>query len=260
MLELEALHPCGFIQPAHGAVQHQADHRQGSDRPQHDRGHGAFARRTRQGVIGFRTELPELQAVVAHEERQGSYVACFATHLDVQSQTALRTQQGRAGCHECHPTAATKAGLVGFPVLQQVGIEPEAGVDKEHPFIDARHLNRRWDRTQQVVDRIGWVCGYAVCAGKVVERTPWHHAHGAACGVCGLGHGIERAVAADGNDCRAGGNGFRRSPVRHAAQLGWAAEQQVPLPSAIPQRGFDDFALDPRGVAARRRVDDELER
>jgi hypothetical protein len=48
--------------------------------------------------------------------------------------------------------------------------------------------------------------------------------------------------------------------VRHAGQLGRAAEQQVASPSTSPQRRFDDFALCLRVAAARCRIDDELER
>ena len=234
VLELEALHACSFTQSAHGAMQHQPDHRQRSDRPQHECSHAAIPRRTGDGVIRLRAELLQLQAVVAHEERQGLHVAHLVTHLDVQSQTALRTQQGCAGCHKSHPAAATESRLVGLPVLEQVGVEPEAGVDEEHSVVDTGHLNRRRHRTQQKVHRIGRVCGYAVRTGEVVERALRHHAHGAACGVCGLRHGVERAVATDGDYGRARGDCPCRSLVRHAGQLGGAAEQQLTSPSTCP--------------------------
>jgi hypothetical protein len=48
--------------------------------------------------------------------------------------------------------------------------------------------------------------------------------------------------------------------VRHARQLGGAAEQQFTAPSASPERGFDDLAFRVCVTAARRGVDDELER
>ena len=97
-------------------------------------------------------------------------------------------------------------------------------------------------------------------AGKVVERALRHHTHGAACGVSGLCHRVERAVAADGDQGRAGRYGPCRSLLRYAGQLGGAAEEQVTSPSTSPQRGLDDFALRLRIAAARCRIDDELQR
>lgn len=260
MLEFEGLDVCGSTQPVHGAMQHQADHRHRSDGPQHERGHAAVAWCAGHGVIGFRAELLQLQAVIAHEERQGLHVAQLATGLDVQSQVALRTQQSCTGCHERHPAAATGAGLVGFPVFQQFRIEPETGVDQEHAVVDAGHLNRCRHRTQDDAHRVGRVCGYAVRAGKVVESALWQHTHGAARGVCGLRHGVERAVATDSDHGRTGSDCLCRRLVRHAGQLGGAATQQVTSPSTRPQSGFDHIALRLRVAAARYRIDDELER
>ena len=91
---------------------------------------------------------------------------------------------------------------------------------------------------QQLADGIGRNCGYAMRAGKVVKG----------------------AVTTDFDHSRAGGDRPGGSLVRHASQLGRAAEQQLTLPSVRPQRGFDDFALRPRVAAARCRIDDELER
>jgi len=87
-----------------------------------------------------------------------------------------------------------------------------------------------------------------------------HDAHRTACGVGGLGHRVECAVATDGDHGRAGGTRLRCSLLRHAGQLGRAAEQQVPSPSTGKQRGFDDPALGFGVLAARRRIDDELQR
>ncbi len=179
-----------------------------------------MAGRAGQGVLRLHTELLQLQPVVPHEECQGLHVANRATHLDVQSQPALCAQQRRTGRHERHPAAAAEAGFVGFAVVQQVGIEPEAGVDQEHAVVDAGHLNRRRRRTQQQADRFCWVSGNAMRAGEVIERALRHHPHGTARGVRGLCHRIEGAVAADGNHGRAVSDGLGCSPVRCAGQLG----------------------------------------
>jgi hypothetical protein len=166
VLELEAFHPGGLAKPAHSPVQHQPDHRQRADGPQHQGGHAAVTRRAGDGVLRLGAELLQLQPVVAHEERQGLHVAHVAAHLDVHAQLSLRTQQRRAGRHERHPAAAPEAGLVGLAVLQQIRVEPEAGVDEEHALVDTGHLDRDRRRSQQQADRFGRVDGNAVRAAK----------------------------------------------------------------------------------------------
>ena len=243
MVELETLYALRFTERTHRPVQHQPDHRQGADGPQDQRGHTARAGRAGQSVLRLRTDLLQLQPVVAHEQGQGTYVANRTTHLDVQSQPALCAQQRRTGRDEGHPAAAAETGFVGFSVFQKLGIEPEAGVDQEHAVVDAGHLHRRRRRTQQQSDRFSLVGGNAMGASEVVERTLRHHPHGAARGVRGLRHRVKGAVTADGDHGRAGGDSPGRRHLCHTGQLGGAAEQQIPGPSAGPQRSFDDFAL-----------------
>ena len=179
MLELETFHTSGFSQPAHGPVQHQPDHGQCADGAQHQRSHAAMAGRARHGVCGVRTELLQLQAVVANEERQGLHVADRLAHLDVQLQPTLRSQQRGTGRHERNPAAAAEARLVGLAVLQQLGVDAQAGVDQKQAVVDGGHLHRQRTRVEQhqrCSNRIG---GDAVRPCKVVEGAVRNDAHGA---------------------------------------------------------------------------------
>ena len=255
MVKLETLHPGGLAQPAHCAVQHQPEHGQCADGPQHQCGHAAVAGRARQGVGRVGTQLRQLQPVVAHKQRQGLHIAHRRTHLDVQAQPTLRTQQGGHRRHQRHPAAAAKAGFVGFTVLQQFRVQPQAGVDQKQPVVQGRHLHGAGVRIQQQPHRRSRIGGNAVCAGKVVEGAAGHDPHRATGGVCGLGHGVEAAIAAHRHHRRAACHRQRGGLVGHPLQLRRLANQQLTWATVRRQHRFNHPAFGLHVVGPRGGVD-----
>lgn len=97
-------------------------------------------------------------------------------------------------------------------------------------------------------------------ACKVVEGALRDRTHDAAHGMRGLRHRVESAVATDGDHGRARGDRPCRRLVRHAGQLGGAAEQQFTAPTGNLERGLNDLAFRVCVTTACCGVDDELQR
>ena len=256
-MELEAFHPGGLAQPAHGPVHQQPEHGQRANGPQHDGRHAPVARGAIKRVGGLGTQLRELQAVVAHKERQGLDIASCATHFNMQAQPALGAQQGGNGRHQRHPAAATKAGFVGLAVLQQFGVHPEAGIDQKQPLVDGRHLNGAGLRLQQPPRSGGRIGRDAVRAREVVERAVRNDSHRTTRRVGGLGHGVEGAVAAHRHHCGAACHGSRCGIMGHLPQVCRAADPQLALAPTHLKGRFNHPAFGINVLCARRRIDDK---
>ena len=93
----------------------------------------------------------------------------------------------------------------------------------EHPVIELAQLHRHRHRRQQHRQGRRQVGGDAMGAGKVVEGALRQHAHRAALAMGGLGHRIERAVAAHRHHRSAADArypGGLRSGLRQGVQAG----------------------------------------
>ena len=95
-----------------------------------------------------------------------------------------------------HQPAASILLLPGFPVLQQLGVQPQAGIDQERPVIDQSHLHSMRRGRQKHAHCLLRIFRYAVGAAEIIEGAMRQHAQRAcACQHC-VGNGVDGAIAA----------------------------------------------------------------
>src|SRR5690606_24169742 len=90
--------------------------------------------------------------------------------------------------------------LIGFPILQQLRIKPQTGIDQEDAVIEHAHLYGSALRLQQDFRGFGCIGRNAVGTAKVVEGALWQDAEGAPAVPGALRDRIQRTVAAACND------------------------------------------------------------
>ena len=208
-----------------------------------------------------KTQLFQLQRVVADEQRGRAHAARAALHLDLQAQAAVAAQQRRHAGAEGHQPAAAEAALPAFALFQQARVQADAGIDQEHPVVDQPHLHRLHRRVQQQLHGLRGVLRNAVRAAEVVEGALRQHAEGAAAAQHGLRHGVQRAVAAGGDDhaaCRLGALHRIARDDRQAPRVVHLQQMQL-----APGRGaglFDRQALAFGIAGARAEIEDDEQR
>ena len=160
--------------------------------------------------------LLQLKPVIAHKQGGCAHVAHHAALVDAQFQLAVHTQQGHARRAQRYPTAAAKAGLERFAVLQQHRVQTQAGIDQKNMAVDRADLHRSRCHLHEHLRGNGRIGRNTVGAREVVKRAQRHHPHHAAGRVYRLGHRVDRAVAPHRDDRRASSQSGSSSFAGHA--------------------------------------------
>jgi len=122
-------------------VQHQPDHRQRADRPQHDCGDATTRRAALRVPQWLYTELFAVEPVVAtnrvkvRTSRTEAPVRCADAAALARSSVALAAQNATRRCARSAPCTPR-----GLPADRG---RAEAGVDQEYAVVHGRHLHRR---------------------------------------------------------------------------------------------------------------------
>ena len=208
VLELEALHALRFAECAHRAMQHQPDHRQRADRPQHDRGDAAVAGRAGQRVLAAAPRTAPVAAgccprTASASARREPLRPCSMCRRSCRCARSSVAQAAQNATQRLRP----KRALYASRSSSRSGYSPRLALTRNTRSLTAATCTGAGVRTQQQARGLGRIGRNAMRAGEVVERALRHHAHGAARGVRGLRHRVEGAVAADGDHGRAGGDG-----------------------------------------------------
>ncbi|MCY1533881.1 hypothetical protein D9M68_692320 [compost metagenome] len=203
----------------------------------------------------------ELELVVAHHQGRGPQAAGLALVIEQQGQLARRAQQRNQTRPQGHQTAAAILLFVGLAVFEQLRIQAQAGIDQERPAVEQADLNRPGLALQEAMQGRFRVLGDAVTAAEVVERALGQDAERHVLAQHRAGDGVERAVAARGDDDALL---VARAPHRGLGRFGQPGRifhgNQLVAPSGRIEDAADGVLQHLRVAAPRSSIEDDEER
>ena len=237
-------------------MQQQPEHSPAAHRQRRNRCQPPFADPT--GGGGLDADLFQLQPVVADKQSRRDDHRTLSIQVDLQRHPASPFEHRLDARQHRHPAVTAPLLLGGFPVLQQLRVQAQAGIDQKQAPVDFAHLHRLLSSQHQRSRRCFELLGNAVAATEKIEGSLWNDPQHAASEPGGLGHGVDGPVATDGHQHAAGPGRDRRSLAACLAQrLGrFNRNEFVPTPRLV-EHASQLVACLLQVVFARTGVDDD---